>query len=252
MDSFKLNREISYVGKIGKLREEFCIGYTEFKRERVKDVERVQIDLTTSRGETITCTKGCSVCCSQYTTATIQECETIVYYLCQNDDILSNYLQKYTLWRERLRAKGDFCQKPGQSYDEELAAQHGEQMRQAFLEEETRYGSRVFCPFLHDSICSIYEVRPYMCAAFIATTPPEWCNPSNPNEPHYYKVGRSDVMSDLSFYHKGLGEPFISIMPLVVYEILQTGYSYISSISGLEGLADEAIEDPKIRAILMR
>lgn len=247
-----MNKEIAYKGKIGKLREEFCIRYTEFKQERVKDVEIVQVNMTAGRGETITCTKGCSDCCSQYTTATIQECETIVYYLYQNDNILANYLQNYPPWRERLRAKGDFFQKPGQSYSEELAAQHGEQMRQAFLEEERRYGSRIFCPFLHDHICSIYEVRPYMCAAFIATTPPEWCNPLNPNEPHYYKVGRSDVMSDLSFYYKSLSEPFISIMPLVVYEILTTGFVYLSNISGLEGLADEALEDPEIRTILMR
>ena len=125
-----------------------------------------------------------------------------------------------------------------------------DQMRQAFLEEEARFGSRIFCPFLQDNICSIYEVRPYMCAAFIATTPPERCNPTNPDEPHYYKVARSDVMADLSFYYKSIDEPFISIMPVVVYEIMHNGYSYIAGISGLEGLAEEVLEDPEVITIL--
>ena len=250
MDSLRLNKAIAYKGKIGKLRKEFCIRYTEFKQERVKDIERVQSDLTTSRDETITCSKGCSDCCSQYASATIQECETIVYYLYQNEDILASYLQKYLQWRERLGAKGDFFQKPGQLYPDELAMQHEEQMRQAFLEEETRFSSRIFCPFLQDNICSIYEVRPYMCAAFIATTPHERCNPTNPDEPHYYKVARSDVMADLSFYYQALDEPFISIMPLVVYEILHNGYSYIAGISGLEGLTEEVLEDPEVKTML--
>ena len=251
-DSFILNREIAYKGTIGKLREEFCISYIKYKQEKVRKLERAQINGTAGRSETITCKKGCSFCCVVYTKATIQECETIVYYLYQNQSILNTYLQNYARWRERLRAKGDLFRKPGQPWNEEVASEYKDKMHLAFLEEERLYGPRVPCPFLHDHICSIYEVRPYLCAAWVSTTPSDWCNPSNPNEPHFYQVARPQVMSDLSFYYKRLNEPFTSIMAFLVYEILKHGFSFLSEIPGMEGLADEARNDPEVKAILKR
>ena len=108
------------------------------------------------------------------------------------------------------------------------------------------------CPFLRDNICTIHEVRPFTCALHFATTPAEWCHPRNPDRAKVYKATVPSEMFDLSFYYGQLREPVFSFMPLTVYEILKSGFLYLSRLSGPETLASEAMNDPEVRAILER
>ena len=250
-DYFKLNKAIAYKGEIGRQREEFCISYIKRKRERFKDIEEVAIKNIAAAGEAITCQKGCSFCCLMYVEATIQECEAIVYYLYHNESSLSTFLQKYPRWREEIKRNGDLFKRCGRFWNKELTADNIKETMQALHEEETHYlMQNIPCPFLHNQICSIYAVRPYMCAAHHVTSPPDWCNPLNPNEPKVYKSLPIEVMFDCSFYCKPLNEPVVTFMPLAVYEILNGGSIWLSGIPSLEGLDNNAMNDPEVRPIL--
>jgi hypothetical protein len=260
---FQMNQEIAYQGRIGQQREDFCISYIEKKQKILGEIEKAQIREATTRGETITCKKGCSFCCLLHVEATLQECEAIVYYLYQHKPALSAFLRQYPLWREQINKKGDLFKKLGQLSRDVFTCEYSGQTstpeyikerQQAYAEAEKRYAMQnIPCPFLHNHACSIYEVRPYNCACFLATTPYEWCNPSNPNEPKVYRSRiPADVVFDLSFYYKRLRGPVFSFMPLVVYEILKGGFLYLSPVPGLESLEHEALNDPEVRAILRK
>ncbi len=252
MDLLKLNREIAYTGKIGKEREAFCIQYIKHKQERLDEIGIAHRRIAAEKGEEITCQKGCSFCCLQYVGATIQECEVIVYYLYRERSALSNFLQKYPKWIERLIAKSDSSKMFELAQYGKNASESTEKLLQTYREEEKRYGPRIPCPFLDTQICSIYKVRPYACAALIATTPPDWCNPLNPNDPNYYSFVGPDLKSDLSFYHGSLRQSVSHLLPMMVYAILKRGYFFLSKVTGFDTLEDEAIDDPEVRAILLR
>lgn len=252
IDYFKLNKDIAYKGRIGRQREEFCHEYIKQKQEAFKKIEAEQLSTVTAKGEKITCQKGCSFCCLLYVEATIQECEAIVYYLYHNETTFSSFLQKYPQWRERLRENGDLFKTCGQIWRETQDSGYSKEQHQAFKLECKRYGMQnIPCPFLHNDTCSIYEVRPYMCAGFVVTTPAEWCNPLHPNESKVYRAFTTEML-DHSFYYKSLERPALTFMPLVVYEILKSGFLYLSGIQGLESLESEAINAPEVRAVLQR
>lgn len=236
VDTFKLNKEIAYKGSIGQKRKDFCTDYIEKKREILEGFQAVQIQTTANNGETITCQKGCTYCCLYYLQATVQECEAIVYHLYHNEIALSTFLGNYTDWREKLRQNGDIFKKCAQ------------------LEKEmTRYEKQnIPCPFLHNNLCLVYDVRPFTCAGLVATTPPEWCNPLNPNKPKLYKTLNPAATFDTSFYYKRISVTVLTFAPLAVYGILEYGYKLLSNIPGLEDLEEAAMKEPQIRAITER
>lgn len=253
-DYFKLNREIAYKGKIGRMREEFCVRYIKHKQQAFKEIRKTQLEIATSKGENITCQKGCSFCCVQYVDANIQEGEAIVYYLYQNESVLNNFLQVYSTWREKVRDSGDSFKKMIHHWQKaEDTKWKDEETLQAGLNEVGHYATaNIPCPFLHDSLCSIYEVRPYTCASLFATTPAEWCNPSNPNKARIYQAIKFDEFNDTSFYYQNLKQPVQSFMPVMVYQKLSYGLIGMPNIPGLENLPDEFMNDPEVRPIIQR
>ena len=207
---------------------------------------------TADSGETITCHKGCSLCCVLYVEASIKECEAIVYYLYQNESALSVFLQQYPKWRERIREYGDLFKRCEQTLHQKRGVGDSKETSRALADALLFYKMQnISCPFLHNNICLIHEVRPYLCAAHYVTTPAEWCSPLNPRQPKVYKATLGDEMFDLSFYHKRLSGPVFSFMPVTVYEILKGGFLYLSDITGLESLEEEVMNDPEVRAILL-
>jgi len=239
MGSFKLNREIAYVGKIGTERKAFCIQYIKHKKNKLDEITTAHKNTVAEKCERITCQKGCSYCCFQHVGATIQECEVIVYYLYKEQSALFKFLRKYSKWIKRLKAITEASKDIEETQYLKITSQSSEKLRQIYIKEEEKYGPRIPCPFLDAQICSIYEVRPYACAALVATTPPDWCNPLNTNEPDYYRYAKPNLFNDLSFYHGSLTRPISSLMPIMVYTILKEGYSFLSKITGIDILEDE-------------
>jgi Fe-S-cluster containining protein len=261
MDIFEINREIAYKGRIGVQRKNFCANYIVRKRTILDETTEAQHKETQARVERITCTKGCFFCCLLHVEATIQECEAIVYYLYQNEDALNSFLKNYHRWRSRIRENGDLFKELGelsrevftfQFEDGEIGADYIQKKQEAFSQAQALYARQnISCPFLNNGLCSIYEVRPYNCAGFYSTTPPEWCDPSNPYEPKIYRSKLpGEVILDLTFYQKPLKTPVFTFMPISIYEIFNGGYGYLSTIPGFENLEHEFINDPEIKSYL--
>lgn len=254
-DCFMMNNEIAYKGRIGRQRRDFCISFIEHKKERIKDLTGLQSNEAATRGERISCQKGCDLCCSMYVESTLQECEAIVYYLYQNERVLESFLRTYPQWRERVRENGDLFKSCGRFWNEEVTPETARELKLALNEEEKRYmRQNIPCPFLDNHLCSVYEVRPYMCVAHIVLSPPEWCNPQNPNKPVIWKAIPTEMMKDDSFYYRNLGRLVITNTPIAIYEILKTGVSYFSmgGLPGFENLEYEFWGDPEVLPILRR
>lgn len=249
VDPFKLNKEIAYKGSIGQKRKNFCIDYIEKKREILKELQADQIRTVAKNGETITCQKGCSYCCLLYMQASVQECEAIVYYLYHNEIALSTFLENYTDWRKELRKNGDIFKKCAQLWLDKTAPGADVEAHRAFEEETRRYHKQnIPCPFLYNNLCLIYEVRPFTCAGTVATTPPEWCSPSNPNKPKIYQT-RTPAVIDTSFYYQEISGVVLTFMPLMVYSILKGGYKLLSIVTGLEDLEEVARKSLRLKRL---
>lgn len=227
-----------YCGEIGVLRKNFCINFINQKKATFHRIEREIFARIEAHGETVTCRKGCPVCCVLYIEANIQECEAISYYLYENRSVLSAFLGRYKLWREKMRLLGGpfvLCERvlhqPGNiplsenDYSNMLLA------LQRYQEQD------ISCSFLDNGACSIHEVRPYVCANHFVTSPAEWCrsdnwcNPAFPDRPKIYMT-TIDEIDDCSFYQGKLARPVIGFMPTMVYRILTEGLDYITEATG--------------------
>lgn len=247
-DYVALNRAIAYKGKIGRIREEFCQNYINRKKSMIKEIEEDLADQTAAMGETIICHKGCFYCCSQYVGASLQESEVIVYYLYQHEEALSNFLKAYPIWRAKVRENEYPFNRVKQTFNEFVASGLTKENKHAYFEATKLYlDQNIPCAFLSNSACSIYEVRPWACAGVVATTPGEWCSPSNDNKPSVY-ISRL-TPKEISFYRE-TNSLIMLPAPLAVYEILNGGFIWLSDIPGLDGLDDDAMNDPEVSKIL--
>ncbi len=57
-----------------------------------------------------------------------------------------------------------------------------------------------------------------------------------------------ELMQQVPFYHPIDG--IVSLMPIAVFNILQSGFHYLSVFPGLEELETEFLSDPEVRAVL--
>ena len=249
---FNWNRTIAYKGGIGKEREEFCISYIRHKIAVFEQIQQEISDQIEHNGKKFTCRKGCPYCCVLYIEADIQECEAIVYYLYHNSNVLSIFLEQYPIWRQKTGKYGDLLMIHYQALhkmrrEEYAVINQIEELADTLLDYQWL---NVPCPFLRDNMCLIYEVRPYVCATHYTTSPAEWCSPLNPFQSDVYRTETRGDKSDLSFYHEQLGEPVISSMPLLVYEILEGGFSYLANVTGLKSLEEVVMNDPEVKALL--
>ena len=227
LSRLKHNRATAYVGETGIRRKNFCRHYMSVKQEIFQEISTRKNGILSSRSETVTCQKGCRHCCALLPGASIQEAELIVYYLYQNENLFDSFIETYPAWAARLEEAERLLiepqntgsrEGPDRPIQQEITTERLSKQL-AFAEE------KLYCPFLRAGICSIYEVRPYYCAGFTATTPGEWCDPKHPDfsKRHAYQFFNTAMARDLSFYTGELKKPAWSFMPIMVYEILKNG-----------------------------
>lgn len=237
------NRAEAYSGYIGIKRKQFCLDYIKKKKDILQKVRARQIAAVSKSGKAISCQKGCTYCCLAYMQANIQECEAIVHYLYQNRKALLNFIRSYPVWREKLRQNGDIFIICGDSWLQECQPGDSAEKTSALKEMEVEYRRQNLpCPFLSEGSCSIYEVRPFTCAAIVATTPPERCRPESPDSPNTYIISAAEVFDNV-FYYNRIEGTVLAFMPLTVYSILTGGYQLLAGIPGLEGLDELSAED---------
>lgn len=252
-DYLTLNEVIAYKGKVGKMREDFCKRYIEYKKEVIENIEKDLTEKVAARGETITCHKGCSYCCSQYIAGTLQEVEAIVYYLYKHETALNSFTRIYPEWRAKVRENEAVFTRVKEAFNELSSSGPTVENQQNYLEASRLYlNQNIPCPFLDNDICSIYEVRPWPCASVVAVTPGEWCSPANANT---CDVRMSNLLplppSEMPYFRKTSDYVLLPI-PLGIYEILNGGFIWLSDIPGLEGLDKAALTDPIVQPIIQR
>jgi hypothetical protein len=250
VDSLALNREIAYLGDIGQKRRDFCIDFIKKKQSIIKQIQETQIEEIKAKWERITCHKGCSHCCHFYMHANIQECEAIVYYLYNNNEVLEAYLKNYEEWREKLSENGDIFKNCARLWYEKRVPGAGQKEEDAYNAESARYRDQgLACPFLINAACSIYEVRPFLCAGTVSSSPSKRCAKSSSNPPTIYRT-QTPAIYDKSFYFKELDDYIFAFFPITVFYILEGGYETLGKITGLEELAKTAMNEPEIKKIV--
>ena len=256
MDSMKLNSEVAYKGRIGRLRELYCKEQLRYMGACYKKISEDQSEYALLKGKTIYCGKNCDGCCSYtFIGATLQECEAIAYYLQSNHEIRDWFVARFPEWRESVREKGDHflaCQKAHADLVAHGSNERDDAAFDAAIENHNR--QHIGCPFLDQGLCAIYEARPTNCAGFFATSPPERCQPGKDTEeslkPEFALTRIDDVVNDTSFYYKELRSPVTLYMPVAVYQILDDGYRFLQQFAGIEGIKQEALGDPEVRSII--
>ena len=223
------NKQNAYSGELGRRRELFCQDYIQQKKVRIKDLEQKQRAEVESNKAEITCEKQCrfSSCCMEYIEATIQECDTIVYYLYKNNEAFSKFLKNYPGWRERVASCDDIykeCEAIYETLFPSIVKKQDfrllEDIDQKYLDFHMRYFDlHIPCPFSCDNECLIYEVRPFSCAGSYSTSPLELCGMIDKIFPPINRSEPPDDALSSSFYYGTIQAPRPLFMPLTVYEI---------------------------------
>lgn len=255
IDYFEINRDIAYRGKIGQQRKKYCIQFIVNNKRSMKEMEKERAKFLLESKKEITCQKGCYYCCSAYVESTLQECEAIVYYLYEHDEIRKEFLKKYPQWREKVQNGGDLHKQCGRFWDIEITSENaGKLQEECRFENQKYYDQGISCPFLNNDSCSIYEVRPNMCFALTSVSPKDYCKPRSETKPETIKTAKLDFLTDCSFYYNKLERPAVTFMPIAVYEIMKNGTFYFSQggVPGLEKLDEEFCRDPEVFSVLKK
>ena len=255
--SIALNRKVAYMGKLGRSRESFCQSYIKEKRKAIILITQKLLKAIESEGKTTPCKQGCiySTCCNEYVEANLQECEAIVYYLYQNENILEAFLKNYEMWRQKEKEALEIY-KNKQTGQREIRAlkippiqkiQKMERLQDELSEQY--YKLNLPCPFLDNNQCLIYEVRPLMCVAYYSVDPIGLCSPLSTEMSRLKRADLTSFFNDRTFYYAKLDLPFVPLMPLGVYRIITEGYSYLSTIRGITNIRNDAMREPEIASM---
>ena len=251
-DPIAINRAVAYKGNIGHHRRAFCETYASAKKESLAEIETRLRQWAADTGKSITCHKGCGHCCAVYVFANLQESESITHYLYEHEDVLQHYLQQYPRWKERADRLFGVLSRIDKSHEKILLGSATEEDKRIFDEDLAAYAAQQNpCPFLRDNACTIYDVRPYVCAGIVSINSPEYCMPEHPlyNKKALIKAGFLP-QNDMPYFMTTQSTVNFGCMPALVQQLLKHGYAFLSTIGGLESLRHQTVNDPEIRSTL--
>ena len=185
-----------------------------------QDIER--------QGRRITCKKGCSYCCSQPIDADITEAILITQHLDQNQEKKSEFIVKYPEWRKQVNPEA-YTQRL--NYVLQGKAISLQEALQAYSQ-----GKNALCPFLKNSECVIYEVRPTVCRALISLDNPEICKEKDKTFVAAQGKTLQKIMEEKAAAIQsalmdtlGINAVIKTLMPMGVYEFNKRRKEYIES-----------------------
>lgn len=114
----------------------------------------------------VTCKPGCSHCCKRYVVVTLAEALVLI-----------DFLKRNKKW-DRVASVAD-AQKNSMSVKPVVWFKMG-----------------MTCPLLNQDMCDAYEVRPAVCSAHHAFSPPETCSPLSTSFNRYEPCELTDVHTD--------------------------------------------------------
>jgi len=218
----EISRLLGYKGHIGQERKKWCEDFITWKRGQLAKITTEQKRIMKAKGRTSTCSKGCCFCCSQHISASLQECDAIVYWLSHHEDVQDAFLKRYASWRKSFsdhsdhevvfnrvnQAEAASKSQPGN----EAAFRVLQEMSEAYLQLDIQ------CPFLDNGGCSIYPVRPFVCATMVVISPPEFCKASSDSLP-VMLMGGPEADPERSYF-RGTDYILLANAPLVVNQII--------------------------------
>ena len=213
------DRRIPPLSNMSKIQPEYFVNYLRHKQVIFSQLEQEVVDQAKRNGELISCHKDCAFCCVVYIEATLTECMAIVFYLLQNQDVLTSFLKQYPDWLRQTGPLADRCTK---AINQVRKPDQSENVHRDLADALLFYRlQNAACPFLNHASCSIYPARPFSCASHFATSPPQWCSPLDLRTPRIYKGSFGDYIADLSLNAEQFNDTGPTLMPEKVYEILQ-------------------------------
>lgn len=244
-DIYDFNRLIAYEGEIGRKRRKFCETMQKFMGKYYRTVMAHSNEVAKAAGKTITCAPGCSYCCCQFISTSLQEAEAIVFYLYdQGKDNLDFFINAYEAWRQRTKQLEIFDQlmQLGQA-----AISDDQTVKKLYMALAEQYSElNIPCPFLKENRCIIYRARPKVCASYVACSPPDHCDVTNDLKHDAFMTMDYNAIVPYPFSPDAM---IYANAPLLVYELLKGGYMYLSNMPGLEGLESQVFQDPAVTRI---
>jgi len=121
------------------------------------------------QGHAIACTAGCSDCCRQVPAVFAGEAITIARWLDRPEqaEAKQRFLARFPAWTAAL----------ADLLEQWLDAAIARDVAAAGAAHAAMYRRGVMCPFNHEGLCSIYEVRPSICRYAHALDTAEHCKP---------------------------------------------------------------------------
>ncbi|MBI2854446.1 MAG: SEC-C domain-containing protein [Chloroflexi bacterium] len=246
IDNLRLNKWISYRGKVGREREAFCKAYINNKQLVLSAISVRQTEAARAAGEKITCHRGCSYCCSQFFATFIEEVEAVVYYLYQNKKALISFLSAYKSWEAKINKHKPLVTDLTLASNATTSDRGSEDKRDHFMSLVKQYLELdIPCPFLNDNTCSIYDVRPWACASLAVCTQAEWCSARSTEKPKTFLGYDWEGFANVPFYRKI--EHITTTLPKAAFNTLLAGTYYLAKFPGLETLNEEAMEDHEVK-----
>jgi Fe-S-cluster containining protein len=135
--------------------------------ELAETIVRVGVDAAESRGERVSCQKGCGACCRQLVPISEIEATRLGEVIRELPEARRRQvLSRFQEGRRRLQDAGllEKLNDPEQFTDGELRSLGLEYFRLG-----------IACPFLEDESCSIYQDRPLACREYLVTSPAAHC-----------------------------------------------------------------------------
>ncbi|MBW2973789.1 YkgJ family cysteine cluster protein [Candidatus Woesearchaeota archaeon] len=139
--------------------------------ERIDTVIEKAKERFAEEGSPITCSAGCSACCSQPISIMFPEVFLMGEYLEQHPDIKKRFLDKYPAWRAKIDPYEYDQTMQETTYGLREAGEGVSSAVSSFYSEKA-----VPCPFLEKDLCDIYPARPIVCRQNLVLTPPENCS----------------------------------------------------------------------------
>lgn len=214
----------AYAGVKGAKRSQYCYDYQRLLPQLYSGINS-RYEETLQEGAQTSCTKGCFYCCYQHIAINLAHGILIVDYLYSHDEILINYINNYSQWNESV---GNISQEIDTEFNSAIQAHEPSTiLKHPDNPLITEYfDAQAPCPFLSNSCCSIYEVRPLCCAGHYSTSPSEWCSKNSTEKPNIMESLPTDFELEKIFTLRNTTPNLILwhiAMPIMVYELLVDG-----------------------------
>lgn len=219
-------------GSYGTWRRELCGKYRGLLIQARNNSYNALLKTLTSKGEMITCRKGCSYCCFHYLAVPLTHGMAIVDYLYSRKKLLKQFIHNYEKWSHKgYDISNVIDHTRGHAFSSSMPINDIITVTRPLSMRYLQMG--IPCPFLVNDTCLIYAVRPLPCSGQYSVTPPDWCNPVAGKKAVIYQLvpDDEDLLKILQ-----LADPRLMVneitLPIMIYKLLTEGASFIMADAG--------------------